>query len=132
MAEAIATAAIAHLGGVGGAIRAFSAGVGAGDGAPMTDEAVQALRRLGIDPPPHRSVALNRDMIRKADVVFAMTQSHVRRILELDPSAGHKVRTLDPEGNDIPDPLGGPQGVYDDTARDLKRLIDARLKEMSP
>lgn len=132
MAEAIATAAIGRLGGRAGEIRAFSAGVGAGDGAPMTDEAIESLRKLGLDPPPHRSVALNRDMIRKADVVYGMTQSHVRRILELDPGARDKARMLDPEGNDIPDPLGGPQGVYDDTARDLRRLIDARLKEMSP
>lgn len=130
MAEAIALDAIAKASDKPGAVNVFSAGLGAAEGAPATEESIEALRKLGVKAPLHHSISLTREMIAKADLIFAMTGAHVARILDIDPSARDKVYTLDPEGRDVPDPIGAPQGVYDHTARELRRLIEVRIKEI--
>lgn len=109
--------------------RVFSAGVGAGEGAPTTEEAVESLRKLGVDAPRHRSVRLTPEMIRGADLIFGMTRSHVDAVRAIDDSAMEKTFTLDPESHDVPDPIGGPQSLYDQTARRLRELVERRLRE---
>lgn len=104
----------------------LSAGVHAGDGEPATPEARAALKRIGIEMGPHRSRTLTRRMIGEADRVFTMTDAHRRSILALDPEAGDKADTIDPDG-DIPDPIGGPEEVYAETARRLLEAIRGRL-----
>ena len=78
-----------------------------------------------------RSIPLTRRAIEGADVVYAMTRSHAGAVLSIDPEAEVKVRLLDPEGHDIPDPLGAPQHVYTETARRIRDLLERRIKEQS-
>ena len=131
MAEAIAIDAIARAGErPGAAVNVFSAGLGAAEGAPAAEESVAALRKLGIEPPIHHSITLTPEMVAKADLIYTMTAAHAARVLELDPGARGKVFTLDPQGRDIPDPIGSPQAVYDLTAQELRRLINARVQEI--
>lgn len=104
-----------------------SAGVSAGDGEPATPEGREALKRLDIQMGRHASKSLTRRMIQDADEILAMTRSHAQGVLALDPSAAGKVFTIDPEG-DVPDPIGGPQSVYDETAERLLELIRARFE----
>lgn len=111
----------------------LSAGLSADDGARATREAIEALRemdpKLGDDLAGHRARGLSLDLLRRADAVFAMTESHRRGVLELDPFAD--VTLLDAEG-DIPDPIGGPLEEYRRTARVIARAVERRLKEMDP
>ncbi len=107
-----------------------SAGAWASLGSPATPEAVHAMARLEVDISTHRSQPLTRDLIDWAAVIIGMSQSHLDQVLELDPGAGDKVIRLDPE-RDIEDPIGQPQEVYDQTARAIKRLLQARLKELA-
>ena len=58
-----------------------------------------------------------------------MTRSHLRAALALDPTAKDKAQLLDPQGTDIPDPIGQPLSVYTQTARRLRDIIAGRLKE---
>jgi protein-tyrosine-phosphatase len=111
-----------------------SAGAGAVDGEPVTPESVAAVRTLGIDDrdlPRHLSRELTRQMIAEADVVYAMTAAHVRLIESMAPQPPHGARivTLDPTGEDIPDPVGSPQDVYTRTAERLREAIERRLSE---
>lgn len=112
------------------AVRVLSAGTFAGSGQPATREAVRALGKMGIDIGPHRSTPLTREMLGGADAIYAMTASHLDSILRMDPSSRDRVYLLDEEGADIPDPIGGPQDLYDDTAGWMKRAIEARLDEI--
>ncbi|TVQ33982.1 MAG: low molecular weight protein arginine phosphatase [Phycisphaeraceae bacterium] len=130
MAEAIARAALERTPEQAGRVNIFSAGLGAGSGAPMTGEAAESLRKLGIEPPHHRSVGLTREMVEQADLIFCMTGAHLVGVRSLSPQAETKAFTLNPDGRDIADPYGAPQHVYDQTAEDLQRLINARLKEI--
>lgn len=116
------------LGGAGPSVRVDSAGVAAGHGAGVTPEAARAVREMGFAMPAHASKPLTRKLIAEADVVYAMTASHRRAILEIDPGSADKVFTLDPAG-DVPDPIGQGQAEYTSTALRLRDLITKRLKE---
>jgi protein-tyrosine-phosphatase/tRNA A37 threonylcarbamoyladenosine synthetase subunit TsaC/SUA5/YrdC len=107
--------------------RVESAGVAAGEGMPMTPEAAEVLREMGIDPGSHRSRPLTREMVREADVIYAMTRSHLDAIRALAPQGAARASLLNADGSDIPDPLGGPREVYRETARRLRDVLRQRL-----
>ncbi len=110
--------------------RVISAGVAASDGSPMTPEAREALLEMGIDAGPHRSRALTRDMLRGADVVFAMTSQHLTALRSGDPAGARHATLLDPAGKDVEDPIGGPLEDYRVVARMLRGMIERRLTEI--
>lgn len=107
-----------------------SAGVACFGASPPTTEAVRALQKYGIDISNHRSRALTKDMVDKASVIYAMAQHHVDAILEFEPGADQKTQLLDPDGNDIADPIGMGQDFYDKTAKMLEKLLKMRLNEL--
>jgi protein-tyrosine-phosphatase len=40
------------------------------------------------------------------------------------------VQTLDPEGGNLPDPIGGSQNLYNETARRIREFVVSRLTEI--
>lgn len=126
MAEAIARALLARAGDTG--TRVVSAGVGAIPGAAMTPEAREALREMGVDPGQHQSTPLDAGLLNEAECVFALTRSHMRAIEAM--GGASKTQLLDPEGGDVPDPIGGPLEEYKETARRLHTIIARRLVEL--
>jgi protein-tyrosine phosphatase len=128
MAEAIARDLLAKELPAGAVpVRVISAGVNASEGMPMTPEAAEALRAMGVDPGAHRSRELTPELVRRADAVYAMTRSHARAAERAAP--GTKVQLLDPAGTDVPDPIGAPPEVYLSTAKALRAMIRARLEQ---
>jgi protein-tyrosine-phosphatase len=112
---------------------ATSAGVSAGQDVVVSPETLVALEQLGISF-DGRSKPLSAEMIRQADLVLAMTRSHLRAaesMLDGEADAAHraKLQPLDPSG-DIEDPIGLGQEAYDDLARRFVELIPARLDEL--
>lgn len=107
-----------------------SAGTDATRGWPMTAEAVQALHAMGIEPSAHRSRQLTRKMAARADVIFALTPSHLESLLAIDPTAADRAHTLDPTGGGVIDPIGQSQTFYDETAAQIRSLIESRLSEI--
>ncbi len=126
MAEMIARHEAEQLGVPGVRFRITSAGV-AGGGATTTPEALHAVRAMGIEAVPARSRSVSARMLAEADAVYVMGHHHLDAIRSIDPSA--RADLLDPHGGEIPDPVGLPQQVYDQTAARLRELIAARLKE---
>jgi protein-tyrosine phosphatase len=133
MAEAIARARL------GPGFRAESAGVSAFEGDPMTPQAAQALEEMGIGAASgagagggrHRARLLTPEMLREADVIYALTASHRRAAQAIaGPGSEDRIRLLDPAGADIADPIGGPIDLYRRTARQIAQLVDARLAEL--
>lgn len=114
----------------GAGIRVLSAGISAGEGLPATPEAVEAVRRLGASMPAHRSTMLTRELIDQAGAIYCMTADHARMVLQAAPDAADRVFLLDPDGQDIPDPLGGPPHLYDETAQRIRGLVERRLQEL--
>lgn len=132
MAEAIAQGVVAKLGKEGAALSFSSAGTGAAGGAPHTPEGNQAVKALGYTPSTTRSRTLSREIIEESDLIFAMTRSNLAGVLAIDPRARAISDLLDPEGEDVPDPIGMPQQAYNDTARRIESMIRERLKEWRP
>lgn len=137
MAEAIARSRIergspggvALLGGI--PTEVASAGVAAAEGEAASPQTAEALRAVGVTPGRHRSRGLTAAEAREADVIFAMTRSHVRAVEALGPEAASRVKLLDPSGADVPDPVGGSSALYISTARRLDALIDERLRQIA-
>ncbi|MEY3024767.1 MAG: Low molecular weight protein-tyrosine-phosphatase YwlE [Planctomycetota bacterium] len=134
MAEAIARhlAAAGRIPGVPKETFFASAGVFAADGRPISSETLRALSRLGIES-EGRSKGLTPEMIRKADLVLAMTDQHAEAVRDLLPGDGRDgaaaIETLDPSG-DVPDPIGQGQDRYDALADRLVELIPSRLADL--
>lgn len=110
-------------------IRIASAGVAAGDGQPMTPEAVSALSDMGVSAGRHRSRSLTRELIREAEAIFVMTRSHRAAVLDIDRAAAGKVSLLSPEGRDIPDPIGGTLADYRDALATIRDAVEQRLND---
>lgn len=107
----------------------LSAGVFAGPGSPATPEAVRAVGESGASLASHRSRPLTQEMLREADIIFALAASHIDGITHVDPTAADRVYLLDPAGADVADPIGQTQAVYDRTARSIEDLVDRRFRQ---
>ncbi|MBI1374039.1 MAG: threonylcarbamoyl-AMP synthase [Phycisphaera sp.] len=137
MAEAIARAEIASrlnvapdkLGDAG--VTVLSAGAFAGSGSPITLEALQALRALGVpEGKPHRSRPLDRGMLEQADAIFCMTESHLMAVQGMAPWAADRAMLLDPDGQSVDDPIGGSAELYVECAKQIQRMVRKRVDAM--
>ncbi|MEM9166529.1 MAG: Sua5/YciO/YrdC/YwlC family protein [Planctomycetota bacterium] len=108
-------------------LRVASAGLSASSGAPMTPDAVAALRSRGIDPHDHVSRPLTDELVEWADEIYGLTASHLNVIAAGHPSSAGKTTLLDPEGSDVTDPFGGTHAVYDATCGALLGMVERRL-----
>lgn len=104
-----------------------TAGLTAGDGMPMTDEARRALQKLGFEPGPHHSRQVTQADMNAADEVYALTLSHLTSLRRLFPASAWKIQTLDPSGGDVEDPIGESPEVYDQTCKAILGFVRGRL-----
>jgi len=108
-----------------------SAGIACFGGGSAAAEAVNALKKQGIDISGHRSQPLTIELISRATVIYGMAQHHVDAVLDFVMDAAAKAHLLDPEGGDISDPIGMGQAVYEQTAAQLEKLIRIRIAEIT-
>lgn len=107
-----------------------SAGLHAISGDPMTPEAREALESLHVSVSGHRSRPLDRGLAHDAEVIFAMTRSHLAGLKSMGADVAAKAHLLDPDGGDVPDPIGQGPEVYRETALRLRNLVERRLREL--
>ena len=82
-----------------------SAGLGALIGSSPDEFACQLMMEKNVDISGYRASQLNKEMIRKADLILVMESSHKNAIEENEPSAKGKVFRLGEWGGfDIYDP----------------------------
>lgn len=129
MASAIARRILEEQGGPQDLVEVSSAGTMAASGAPMTHEASESLRKMGYEANTHRSRLVTSSDVQRADEIYGLTRSHVSALKDAFPGAAWKISLLDPDGNDIPDPIGMPASVYDETCKALEAVIRRRLVE---
>ncbi len=107
-----------------------SMGVFAGTGAPASGHAFEVMEERGLDLDSHRSRPALPEDVRELDAVYCMTSSHVDTLRRaLPPSRSRDVQHLDPEGGDIPDPIGGSRDTYRQCADLIARALEARIDE---
>ncbi len=133
MAEAIARWLIeqGRVPSVGPEVFVASAGVAAGEGIPISEEAVMALARLGIEH-DGTSKRLTPEMVRRASAVVGMTGGHVAEIRRMLGPAGSgevvRVDRFDP-ASDVDDPVGMGVAAYDRLATQFVRQLPRRIPE---
>ena len=113
-------------------IETSSAGVGAIDGYPASEETVKTMKEYGIDMAAHRSRRLTREMAKKADGIFVMEGYHRQAILKQWPDMEPKVHLLAeyteismPWGRDIdiPDPIRMSSSFYQNVSRVIRDCV---------
>ena len=119
-------------------ISVSSAGISVFRAPSASPEAVEVMRRAGIDISSHRPRQVTAEMLLEADLVITMTESHRSRILDMYPEIKGKVYTIkkfakmENGSPDIPDPFGGAEKEYKRIASEIgeavKKIID-RLSE---
>ena len=104
-----------------------SMGAFAGPGMPAADHGVRAMQAEGLDLTRHSSTPLTEETVAGLDRIFGLTHSHVDAALSRVEEA--QVELLDPEGSDVPDPIGGDLEHYQACAQRIQELIERRLDE---
>jgi protein-tyrosine phosphatase len=107
-----------------------SAGISAMLGGRAAAEAVDVMGRRGLDLTRHESQPLTAQLVRQADVIFAMTRSHLSAIVSQWPEAALRVKLLSYDELDIADPIGSPLPVYERCADQLDAALVKRVEEL--
>ena len=108
---------------------ASSAGIYAAEGAPISENAANALFRAGVADTPknhytaHTARRVTEEMIAKADEVVALSDTHAFELMMRFPAYAGKISTL---ALNIPDPFGGDQAEYDACLATLSLCIGMR------
>jgi protein-tyrosine phosphatase len=110
--------------------RFTSMGVLGGTGSPPSSHGVQVLAARGVDISRHVSRPAVPQEIRELDLVLALTASHLDALRLLMPPGGTRhCELLDPQGGDIPDPIGGERADYERTAERIQAALERRVGE---
>jgi L-threonylcarbamoyladenylate synthase len=108
----------------------LSAGVSAIDGMPAASHAVEVVKSRGASLDGHASRRAMPDLVRHADHIIAMTADHLDALLDRVPEVADRARLLDPDGDDIDDPVGSDLATYQRTAREIERHINHLLDHL--
>ena len=105
-----------------------SAGTWTVDGRSASRYVVQVLAERGLDLRQHQSRTVNHRMVKRADLVLAMTQNHAEALRLEFPDQADKIYLLsqmkDSRHYDVDDPYGGTLMEYQACVNELTDLID--------
>lgn len=113
-------------------IPVISAGVAARIGDSVSENSVQALKKVGIDIAGQKSQPLTQEMIQKASLVLCMTEGHRAMIqFQFDPRPDQVFlfrEFMDQRGDkEIGDPYGGPLRIYEACRDEMVEAIPSLL-----
>lgn len=109
-----------------------SAGTAAFDNQTASQNAILALREMGIDLTNHRSQTVTAALVDEADWVLTMTNAHKQQLLVLKPDASKKTYTLSEFTfqnitKNISDPFGGNLDTYIECRNEITEYIKKLL-----
>lgn len=123
MGQALREAGLDH-------IEVASAGTAAALGLPAASTAVRVCAEHGIDLSGHRSQPLTAALIRRADLILGMEESHTQAARALAPEAApriHLLRRFAPQGpaeEEIADPINAiSDEVYRSCFREIRDCV---------
>jgi len=112
-----------------GAILVTSAGIGADDGRPPSQGTIKAMAARGIDLRFARSTYLTATHAARAWRLYCMEQYQVDRVRAALDERPDRVMLLD--GEEVPDPIGSGQQIYDEVALQIERLLPAVVDDIA-
>jgi len=108
----------------------MSAGLAALPGGRPSPEAVEALKKMGVDLGAHESQPLTEQLVRHADHILTMTRHHRNAILSEWPSAADRTKLLCCDGVDVADPIGGPLELYEQCAKQIRAQLEQWVEQL--
>jgi len=107
----------------------LSCGLAAGIGSPAAHHAIDVLGERGIDLAGHRSTPALPEELRRFDHVYCLTSAHLELLRSsLPPGRAKHLALLDPDGGDVPDPIGGARSDYERCAASILASIERRAE----
>jgi len=125
----------------------ISAGISALQGMRPTPEAIKVMAEQGIDISRHIAIQVHEDLVKKADLILVMSNTHKDYIKTKFTFAQDKIHLIkefaqigefksiqkNNENYEIVDPIGRPIEFYRIVAKELKenleKILDKILKE---
>lgn len=107
-----------------------SAGVAAILGGRASTESIEVMKKAGLDLSEHETHPVTEQLVRHADVIYTMTQSHRQAILSHWPNVSSRTQLLCRDGSNVVDPIGGTVEQYQACADQLQRELRERLNEL--
>jgi len=124
----MAAAVLNHYGAPHG-VFAFSRGIAAAVGAPISGHAATALAEAGIpaegrnEYTAHRALQFSKEDLEHCDGIFAISPTHANALIMAFPEYAGKIRVL----GDIADPFGGDLACYKDCLAEITEAIRAQF-----
>ncbi len=112
-------------------ILVISAGTAAMAGSGPSPEAVTVMAQRGLDLSRHESQPLSDRLVRFADLILTMTDSHRQTILQQWPAAAGRVHLLSRDNLDIPDPIGGTLERYQECAAQIEHCLKSWVEQLN-
>jgi protein-tyrosine-phosphatase len=132
MAEAIARRLIQESGRTD--LEVESAGTQAWDRSPASDEALLVGVERNLDLSGHRARRLTPEIVSSADLILAMSPTHLAEVRDTDPNANVHLfagyGTPGTKGHSIADPFGGNLEDYRATADELEHELKEILERL--
>lgn len=133
MAEALLKKELGEDKYLSGKVSVTSAGIAANEGEPASHNSVKVLEEFYGIHLEHTARRLTSEMLKRADLVLTMSESHRQIILSYFPDLNSKVLTLKQYVNndniisrnlDIEDPFMGDINVYKKCSMEIKEAVD--------
>ncbi len=113
-------------------VEIISAGTSVFFRSPASAETIAVLREKGINAMTHLSRPLGTIMLKKADLIFAMTRGHRAQILDRVPSVEKRLYLLKEFANtrgfetdlDVPDPIGQSHSDYQECLLTIEEAVN--------
>lgn len=113
-------------------LKVTSAGTFGIDGGSISLNSLKALENIAIDYGHFKSSSLKRELLKDADLVLTMSNSHKSMIFSDYPEFRDKVFTLKEyvyeSKEDILDPFGGSLNIYEATRDELRKILEDFIK----
>lgn len=110
-------------------VEVASAGTSAADGSPASGFSLEVAGAHGLDLSRHRARALDRAMVRDADLIVTMGVRHRETVGALDPDALEYTYLLtnfsDHLHGEIADPIGSGREMYERTYLSIRDCIES-------
>jgi L-threonylcarbamoyladenylate synthase len=119
-------------------VKVVSAGTSVFIRAAASSETISVLRERGIDATRHYAQPINSTLLKQADLIFVMTQSHRQHVLDRVPEVEKRIYLLREFANipanfhgdlDIPDPIGRSHQEYKDCLNMIEEAV-AKIVEL--
>lgn len=141
LAESIARRELRRRGWKGIEVR--SAGISAAPGAEASEGALGVAERHALELETHRARRLDADLVEWADLILTMSAGHLEGLLAAgagdratvitDFAEGREAGGAGPgEARPVRDPFGGADAEYEETYRELSRLVARVLDRLAP